>query len=61
MIDHNFVDPDTLHYWGQSCKTDPLSAGCGFFHKRFKEDTNELNPYNVYGYCYYNDSFDATK
>lgn len=61
LIDHSFADPDTLMYWDHSCKNDPDSAGCRFFHIRLAEDTFELNPYNIYGYCYYNDSFDASK
>lgn len=57
MIKHDFVDPDLIHYWTSSCQLDPYSAGCNFFNKRFQENTFELNPYNVYDYCFYNDSF----
>lgn len=46
---------------------DPDSAGCTFFHVMLEESTAELNPYSssyliidVYGYCFYNDSFNAT-
>ena len=38
-----------------------MSAGCGFFTINVKEDFDEVNPYNVYGYCYYNDSFGEQK
>ena len=38
MIDHSFVDPEIIHYWKSSCKTDPQSAGCNFFHKRLAEN-----------------------
>ncbi len=61
LINHDFVDPDILNYWKQSCQTDPESAGCAFFTKKFEENIFELNPYNVYDYCYYNDSFNATE
>lgn len=67
-MDHSFVDPDILSYWKGSCAVDPHSAGCGFFHKRLEENVDELNPYSkimtyldVYGYCYYNDSFNASE
>lgn len=56
MIARSFVDPETLQYWRSSCQSDPESAGCQFFLKRYTEDVRELNPYNVYGYCYYNDT-----
>lgn len=59
MIKHDFVDPDLVHYWTTSCKLDPNSAGCNYFIKRYEDNTFELNPYNVYDYCYYNDSFAA--
>lgn len=61
MTNRNFVDPETIQYWKSSCQTDPDSAGCRFFEIRFQEDTEEINPYNVYGYCYYNDSFDSNR
>lgn len=57
MVTHSFVDPDIINYWKTSCQWDSHSAGCGFFRKRFQENVEEINPYNVYGYCYYNDSF----
>lgn len=59
MIKHDFVDPDLVHYWTTSCKLDPNSAGCNYFIKRYEDNIFELNPYNVYDYCYYNDSFAA--
>ena len=68
MIDHNFVDPEIIHYWKTSCVTDPKSAGCRFFHTRLAENVEEINPYSklyidsdVYSYCYYNDSFVANQ
>ena len=59
MIKHDFVDPDLLPYWRSNCKIDPNSAGCNYFIKRYEDNIVELNPYNVYDYCYYNDSFVA--
>lgn len=59
FIKHDFVDPDLLPYWKSSCKIDPLSAGCNYFIQRFEDNIFELNPYNVYDYCFYNDSFAA--
>ena len=51
MINHNFVDPETIQYWKSSCQTDPNSAGCRFFKMRFAEDVDEINPYsNTYVY-----------
>lgn len=38
MVSRNFVDPETLQYWRSSCQTDPDSAGCQFFLKRYTED-----------------------
>lgn len=61
MVKHDFVDPDLLIYWQVSCKLDPNSAGCNYFIKRYEDNIFELNPYNVYDYCYYNDSFVAGK
>jgi carboxypeptidase C (cathepsin A) len=43
MIKHDFVDPDLVPYWKTSCKTDPLSAGCNYFHKRFGDNILEIN------------------
>lgn len=54
MIDHEFVDPDLLPYYRGSCLADPESAGCRYFKARFTENVDEINPYNVYGYCFYN-------
>jgi len=59
MIDRSFVDPEITPIYYQSCKSDPDSAGCRYFRIEFDKGTEELNPYNVYSYCYYNDSFDA--
>ena len=59
MIDRKFVDPEIVPIYQSSCLTDPDSAGCRFFEIEYNKGTEELNPYNVYGYCYYNDSFEA--
>ena len=48
MVARNFVDPETIQYWKSSCQTDPDSAGCQFFLKRYREDVRELNPYSIY-------------
>jgi hypothetical protein len=48
MVSRSFVDPETLQYWRSSCQTDPDSAGCQFFLKRYREDVRELNPYSKY-------------
>jgi hypothetical protein len=61
MIDRKFVDPEIVPIYQSSCQTDPGSAGCRFFEIEYNKGTEEVNPYNVYGYCYYNDSFEATK
>jgi hypothetical protein len=58
MWDRSFVNPEIKSYW-QSCQYDPESAGCRYFTIKFQEDIDEINPYNVYGYCYYNDSFNT--
>jgi serine carboxypeptidase-like clade 2 len=57
LLDRSFVDPEIKSYWDNSCQFDPDSAGCRFFTIRFQENFEEINPYNVYSYCYYNDSF----
>jgi hypothetical protein len=57
MIDHEFVDMDIVPYYRGSCLIDPDSAGCRYFNTRFNANIDEINPYNIYSYCYYNDSF----
>lgn len=61
LLDRSFVDPEIKSYWDNSCQFDPDSAGCRFFAIRFQENFEEINPYNVYSYCYYNDSFDQSQ
>lgn len=46
MIDHSFIDPLILSYYNYACQFDPESAGCGYFLKRYEENTDELNPYS---------------
>lgn len=58
MINRKFVDPEIVPIYQSSCQTDPSSAGCRYFQIEYDKGTDEVNPYNVYGYCYYNDSFD---
>lgn len=48
MVARSFVDPETLQYWRSSCQTDPESAGCQYFLKRYTDDVRELNPYSNY-------------
>lgn len=57
MIDHEFIDVDLVPYYRGSCVIDAESAGCRYFKTRFDENVDEINPYNVYSYCFYNDSF----
>ena len=59
-IARRFVDPEIVHVYESSCRYDPESAGCRFFQIEYDKGTEELNPYNVYSYCYYNDSFDLS-
>lgn len=59
MMDRSFVNPEIIQYWDHACTFDPHSAGCRFFEIQFRQDIDEINPYNVYSYCYYNDSFDT--
>ena len=61
MMDHDFVDPDLDIYYQRSCLNDPLSAGCRYFEYQYQQNTKEVNPYSIYGYCYYNDTDNATK
>ena len=56
MIDHEFIDPQLVTYYRSSCYLDPLAAGCRYFYTRYYENIDEINPYNVYSYCFYNDS-----
>lgn len=61
MIDHEFIDIDLIPYYRGSCYVDAQSAGCRYFSTRYSENVDEINPYNVYSYCYYNnDSFSIT-
>jgi len=57
MSDRSFVNPEILEYYKLGCLQDPDSAGCRYFAIKFQEDIDEINVYNVYSYCYYNDSF----
>jgi serine carboxypeptidase-like clade 2 len=59
MVDHEFIDPDLMPYYRGSCLLDAESAGCRYFKTRYNENVDEINPYNVYSYCFYNDSFAA--
>jgi hypothetical protein len=59
MIDHEFIDIDLVPYYRGSCYADSESAGCRYFKTRYDSNVDEINPYNVYSYCYYNDSFTA--
>lgn len=52
MFSHNFVDPTLDKYWDTSCKTDPASAGCNFFFKRYNDIHSLVNFQNIYGACY---------
>lgn len=61
MIDHEFIDIDLIPYYRGSCYIDAQSAGCRYFNTRYNENVDEINPYNVYSYCYYNDSFAVTE
>ena len=67
-MDHDFLDPELIAYYEQSCKVDEESAGCQYFKKRFTDNVKEINPFgnfclikiiDVYDYCYYNDSFEG--
>ena len=57
MYDRSFINPEIRQYWDAACRFDKTSAGCGFFTTEFQKDIDEINPFSVYGYCYYNDSF----
>jgi hypothetical protein len=57
MVNHEFIDPDLIPYYRGSCLIDPESAGCRYFKTRYSVNVDEINPYNVYSYCFYNDSF----
>lgn len=57
MIDHDFIDVDLVPYYRGSCSMDPEAAGCRYFKYRYNENVDEINPYNIYSYCFYNDSF----
>lgn len=57
IVNHDFIDPDLLSYYKSSCMVDPGSAGCRYFKIRYLENVDDINPFNVYSYCFYNDSF----
>lgn len=46
-----------MPYYRGSCFIDAESAGCRYFKTRFDQNVDEINPYSVYSYCFYNDSF----
>jgi len=56
MMAHDMVDPEIEIYYQRSCLSDETSAGCQYFNYKYEENTKEINPYSIYGYCYYNDT-----
>ena len=47
VINRDFVDPEIMQYWHNSCQVDEESAGCQFFYERYSENTEEINPYSI--------------
>ena len=35
MIDHEFIDPETVEIWRKTCEEDEHSARCAYFEKKF--------------------------
>lgn len=56
VLQHEFAPPDLEHTYRVACTTDAQSAGCNYFKHRLGTLMDKLNPYNVYGYCYYNNT-----
>lgn len=46
MVDHDFIDPQIIHYYENSCLNDELSAGCRYFESKYQKDIDELNIYS---------------
>lgn len=46
MVAHDFIDPEIMHYYENSCKNDEFSAGCRYFNSKYLKDIDELNPYS---------------
>jgi hypothetical protein len=61
IIKKEMVDPEILPLWEKYCKKDFELDGCQIFLEKYDKDTDALNPYAIYDYCYYNDTFDAAK
>lgn len=46
MINRDFIDPEVMQYWHNSCQVDEESAGCQYFFSKFEENTDDINPYS---------------
>ena len=46
LVNRDFIDPEIMQYWQNSCQVDEESAGCQFFYERYGENTEEINPYS---------------
>jgi hypothetical protein len=55
------VDPEILTLYEKYCLKDFESDECGVFLRKYDKDTEGLNPYDIYGYCFYNNTFDQNK
>lgn len=47
LIDHEFIDPEVLGYWSNSCQVDPDSAGCKYFKFKLFQNIDEINVYST--------------
>lgn len=61
IIKKEMVDPEIIPLYEKYCKKDFESDGCQTFLEKYEKDTDGLNPYAIYDYCYNSDTVDAAK
>lgn len=52
IIKKEMVDPEILPLYEKYCLKDFDSDECGVFLDKYEKDTDGLNPYDIYGYCF---------
>lgn len=56
IINKELVDPDIVPLYNDYCKKNYESDQCQAFLEKYDKDTDALNPYSIFDYCYYIDS-----
>jgi hypothetical protein len=59
VIRKELVDPEIIPLFEKYCKKDFRSDGCLTFLQKYEKDTDGLNPYAIYDYCYSSDRIEG--